>query len=66
MAEECLEGFQRFFQRDLKQHRMEFISMLNYLIENFPFGLICLLKLEETSISPSLRRRPSIRSFVSS
>ena len=38
MAEECREHFRRFFHRDLREHRMEFISMLNYLIENFPFG----------------------------
>lgn len=31
---------QEFFNQSTKEHRIEMISMLNYLIENFPFGLI--------------------------
>lgn len=29
-----------FFRKSSKEHRIEMISMLNYLIENFPFGSI--------------------------
>lgn len=34
----CTKRLQEFFDRQGKEHRIEFISMLNYLTENFPFG----------------------------
>jgi len=39
----------QFFNRSTKEHRIEIISMLNYLIENFPFGLTCLLNMKNKS-----------------
>lgn len=38
VLEECTKHLQEFFHRHGKEHRIEYISMLNYLIENFPFG----------------------------
>ena len=38
-----------FFNKSAQEHRIEMISMLNYLIENFPFGelnsFICIFDL---------------------
>ncbi len=39
VVDQCTKRLEIFFNREGKEHRIEYISMLNYLIENFPFGL---------------------------
>ncbi|CAF1020119.1 unnamed protein product [Rotaria sordida] len=48
VLDECTKRLEEFFKRQGKEHRLEYISMLNYLIENFPFGLVCILKIKDT------------------
>lgn len=43
----CLE---EFFHQSTNEHRIQLISMLNYLIENFPFGLSCIFKMKNLSL----------------
>ncbi|CAF4802040.1 unnamed protein product [Rotaria sp. Silwood2] len=38
VVDECTKYLEDFFKRQGKEHRIEYISMLNYLMENFPFG----------------------------
>ncbi|CAF4135064.1 unnamed protein product [Rotaria sp. Silwood2] len=48
VVDQCTKYLEEFFKRQGKEHRIEYISMLNYLMENFPFGLICVLKIKDT------------------
>ncbi|CAF1116719.1 unnamed protein product [Adineta ricciae] len=48
VLDECTKHLREFFNRQGKEHRLEYISMLNYLIENFPFGLACILRMKST------------------
>ena len=38
VLEQCTKRLEEFLNKQGKEHRIEYISMLNYLIENFPFG----------------------------
>jgi hypothetical protein len=38
VLDQCTKRLEEFFNKQRKEHRIEYISMLNYLIENFPFG----------------------------
>ena len=38
VIDQCTKRLEEFFNKQRKEHRIEYISMLNYLIENFPFG----------------------------
>ncbi|CAF4482354.1 unnamed protein product [Rotaria magnacalcarata] len=48
VVNQCTKRLEVFFKRQGKQHRIEYISMLNYLIENFPFGLVCVFNIKDT------------------
>ncbi|CAF1033829.1 unnamed protein product [Adineta steineri] len=48
VLDQCTKHLQEFFNQQGKERRTDYVSMLNYLIENFPFGLACVLKMKDT------------------